>query len=110
MKDKNKISIKNKVKKTCPLSQTSKVIGDYWNILILRQLLIGSKRFNEITDELEGSTSATISLKLKQLTKDGIVSRKQYQCIPLKVEYSITPKGKKFTKVINEIENLSKIL
>jgi len=100
----------NKIVKDCPLSETSKIIGDYWNILILRQLFIGPKRFNEFIDGIEGATSTTISLKLKQLSKDGIVQRKQYECIPLKVEYSLTQKGKQFEEVIKAVENLSKTI
>jgi DNA-binding HxlR family transcriptional regulator len=99
-----------KVDKHCPLAHASKLIGDYWNILIIRQLMQGPKRFNEFIDEIEGSTSATISLKLKNLVAEGIVIREQFECIPPKVEYSLTKKGKKFDKLIGEIESLGSIL
>jgi len=98
----------NIVEKKCALSETSKIIGDYWNILILRQLFTRPQRFSEFLGQIEGSTSATISQKLKQLAREGIIERKQFECIPPKVEYKLTSKGQKFEKVIIAVEQLSK--
>jgi len=99
---------KKQIKKDCPLAETSRIIGDYWNLLILRQLITGPQRFNEFIDQIEGSTSATISQKLKQLNTLGIIDRRQFECIPPKVEYTLTKKGQKFAKVISAVEELSK--
>lgn len=98
------------IDKNCPLAETSKIIGDYWNILILSVLKTGPHRFNELLETIESATSATLSLKLKQLAREDIVERRQYECIPPRVEYSLTAKGEKFVKVIKEVERLSRTL
>lgn len=88
----------------CPVAETSKVIGDHWNIVIIKELLTGAKRFSELKASLDNITSSTLSDKLKFLSENQIIIRKQFKCIPPKVEYSLTQKGLDFKKIIKEIE------
>lgn len=96
--------MKRENEKYCPISNATKVIGDFWSILIIRQLLKSEKRFSDLEHEIEGITGSTLSTKLKNLEKEQIIIRTQYQCIPPKVIYSLTEKGIALQKVVQEIE------
>jgi DNA-binding HxlR family transcriptional regulator len=91
--------------KYCPIGAAIKIIGDEWSIFIIRELLSGPKRFNEIQEIIDGITSSTLSDRLKKLAKNKIIKRQQYQCIPPKVEYSLTDKGQDLEKIVLEIRN-----
>ena len=95
--------------KNCPIAEASRLIGDFWNILIIRELLKGCLRFNELKETVEGITNSTLSDRLKNLVAEDIVERKQYESIPPKVEYSLTTKGKKLQTLIAELEKFGKI-
>ena len=84
---------------TC-ITTTLKVIGAKWTALILRELLDGTRRFGELQKALPGISPRTLSLRLDQLARDGIVSKKIYKTIPLKVEYSITDRGRSLGDII----------
>lgn len=92
----------------CPrLSKAMELVGKRWTALILYQLLEGSQRFNEIESALPVS-GRLLSERLKELEKEEIVERKVYSEIPVRVEYSLTDKGRALEGAIREIENWSK--
>lgn len=91
----------------CSIASTSKLLGDFWTILIIRQLLKGCQRFNDLKDSVENITNSTLSDRLKTLVENDLVIRNQHECIPPKVEYSLSEKGKMLKGLINEIESLS---
>lgn len=91
----------------CPIQAATKIFGDFWSILIIRELLVGPKRFNEIQDAIEGITSTTLSARLKKLTEAGILERKQFESIPPKVEYRLTKKGLDLGPFVNSIEEFA---
>jgi DNA-binding HxlR family transcriptional regulator len=86
------------------MGAATEVIGDFWSILIIRELLAGEKRFNEIEELLSEITSSTLSTRLKKLEEDGVVIRTQYECIPPKVVYSLSDKGQDLKLVVAEID------
>ena len=91
----------------CPrLSKAMELLGKRWTTLILYQLLEGPQRFNEIESALPVS-GRLLSERLKELEKEEIVERKVYSEVPVKVEYSLTEKGKALDKAIREIEKWS---
>ncbi len=78
----------------CGTSLTMRYIGGKWKAVILIQL-IEKKRYNELRKLLPMVTERTISLQLKQLEEDGLISRNVYTSKPpLKVEYALTEFGK----------------
>ncbi len=77
----------------CPVEYTASIIGNKWKIIILRDLLTGTKRYNELTRSVVGISAKVLTENLRDLEKDGIVQRKVYPVVPLKVEYSLTKKG-----------------
>ncbi|KML31434.1 MULTISPECIES: winged helix-turn-helix transcriptional regulator [Priestia] len=89
----NQLELKSNASK-CPIEKTMNVIGGKWTFLILRDLFTGPKRFGEIQKSLKGVSPRTLSLRLKELHEEGIITRKIYSEIPPHVEYSLTDKGK----------------
>jgi DNA-binding HxlR family transcriptional regulator len=93
----------------CPrLSKAMELIGKRWTGLILYQLLDGPQRFNEIESALPVS-GRLLSERLKELEKEGMVERKVYTEVPIKVEYSLTDKGRGLKDAIAGIEQWSKV-
>jgi DNA-binding HxlR family transcriptional regulator len=88
--------------KSCVMN-TLKIIGSKWTILILRDLCEGTKRFGQLQRSLNGISPKTLSLRLKQLERDGVVRKKVFAEVPLHVEYSLTPKGQSLREIINKM-------
>lgn len=87
----------------CPVETTLSVIGDKWKVLILRDLFTGVKRFSELKKSLTGVTQKMLTQQLRELEKDGIISRKVYPVVPPKVEYSLTELGNSLKPVIDSL-------
>ena len=78
----------------CPAERATYFLGGKWKIRILFTLFNNKKvRFNELKKVLKTITQQMLSKQLKELETDGIVSRKVYQIVPPKVEYSLTEFG-----------------
>ena len=90
----------------CTVSLTMDLVGGKWKAVILYHLKDEPKRYNELRKEIPSVTEMTLSLQLKQLEKDGLVSRKVYgEKPPIKVIYSLTDFGKSFVPVLDAITN-----
>ncbi len=88
----------------CTVSLTMDLVGGKWKAVILYHLKDGEKRYNELRKEMAGITEMTLSLQLKQLEKDGLVSREVYgRKPPVKVIYNLTDFGKSFVPVLEAI-------
>ncbi|ROI10932.1 transcriptional regulator [Kaistella haifensis] len=90
----------------CSVSLAMDMVGGKWKTVILYHLKDEGKRFSEIRKELFSVTEMTLSIQLKQLEKDGLVSRKVYgRKPPIKVVYNLTAFGKSFIPVLDAITN-----
>ncbi|WP_333864010.1 winged helix-turn-helix transcriptional regulator [Sphingobacterium sp.] len=88
----------------CTLSLTMDLVGGKWKAVILYHLKDGAKRYSELRKEMPSVTEMTLSLQLKQLEKDGLVSRKvQGKKPPIKVEYNLTDYGSTLVPVLEAI-------
>ena len=88
----------------CTVSLTMDLVGGKWKAVILYHLKDEPKRYNELRKEMPSVTEMTLSLQLKQLEKDGLVSRKVYgKKPPIKVVYSLTDFGKSFVPILEAI-------
>jgi len=88
----------------CTVSLTMDLVGGKWKAVILYHLKDEAKRFSELRKEIPSVTEMTLSLQLKQLEKDGLISRKVYgKKPPVKVVYSLTDFGKSFVPVLEAI-------
>lgn len=77
----------------CPVERTLRVIGGKWTLLILRDLFTGAKRFGELRRSLHRVSPKTLSERLRELEREGLVVRIVYPEIPPRVEYRLTEKG-----------------
>ncbi|MCX2429946.1 winged helix-turn-helix transcriptional regulator [Pedobacter sp. GR22-10] len=88
----------------CTVSLAMDLIGGKWKAVILYHLKDGEKRYHELRKAVPHITEMTLSLQLKQLEKDGLVSRQVYgEKPPVKVIYSLTDFGKTFLPVLDTI-------
>lgn len=88
----------------CPkVEQAMQIISKRWNGLIIHQLLTGKHRFSEIESALPLS-GRVLSERLKDLEKEGIVTRKVFSEVPVRVEYALTEKGHALKPVLQSIE------
>ncbi len=77
----------------CPVEITISLIGDKWKVLIIRDLLTGTKRFGELKKSLSGITQKVLTNNLRQMETSGLILRKVYAEVPPKVEYSLSDTG-----------------
>lgn len=87
----------------CGVTKTLKIIGSKWTILLLHNLFDEKKRFGELEHSLTGISPKTLSFRLKELEKAGIVKKKVFAEVPLHVEYLLTQRGKSLSKVFDEM-------
>lgn len=91
----------------CCMSVTMGIVGGKWKTVILYHLMEnGHLRYNELRKKMSSVTERTLSLQLKQLQDDGVISRTVYTSKPpLKVEYALTELGKTLIPLLKSIEN-----
>ena len=94
--------------KACPINNTFQIIGKKFAILILRNMLLYKQtRFNQFLESVEGINSRTLSLRLRQLESSGIIKRQVIPKIPIKIEYSLTEKGKSLIPILEQMGEFS---
>src|SRR5215831_10951023 len=94
--------------KLCPRYQyAAEILSRRWTALILKVLVEKPKRFSELSEQLEVVSDRVISERLKELEGDGIVERRVYPEMPVRVEYSLTEKGRDLAPLLVEIEEWS---
>ncbi len=90
----------------CPFVTTQKLLSGKWSIYIIYLLSDEALRFNELQRRMpEDMTHTSLSRQLKMLEKEGLILRNDYKQVPPRVEYTLSPIGKKFAPVLHEIEN-----
>ena len=90
----------------CTVSLAMNLVGGKWKTVILFQLKSGELRFKELVREISTITEMTLSIQLKQLEIDGLISRMVYgEKPPLKVVYQLTDFGKTFIPVLEAINS-----
>jgi DNA-binding HxlR family transcriptional regulator len=78
-------------------------VGDKWSVLIVQLLADGPKRFSELRRAVEGISQRMLTLTLKGLERDGLVTRTVYPTIPPRVEYELTEVGRTLRKPIQAL-------
>ena len=84
----------------CPVATVLTLIGNKWKVLIIRDLLTGTKRFKELQRSV-GCSQKVLTDNLRELESKGLVSRKVYPEVPPRVEYSMTKLGATLLPVLN---------
>jgi DNA-binding HxlR family transcriptional regulator len=88
----------------CNIARSLAVVGDRWTLLIMREISLRNRRFEEIQAQT-GMSSHLLATRLKRLEEDKIVERRVYSARPLRHEYYATPKGKDLDAVILALRN-----
>lgn len=87
----------------CDVRQTLDRIGDKWSLLVISLLGGGPRRFMELRREIGSISQRMLTLTLRHLERDGLVTRTVYPTIPPKVEYQLTPLGETLLESIQAI-------
>lgn len=87
----------------CPYATAQQLLSGKWAILILHALAGGPKRFNQLQKEID-ITQATLATHLRNLEKEGLLTRTVYPEVPPRVEYELTEIGYEFKPVLDSIE------
>ena len=85
----------------CPVETTLTLIGDKWKVLILRDLLPGTKRFGELKRSIGSVSQKVLTAQLRDMEQSGLVSRKVYAEVPPRVEYSLTELGQSLKPILD---------
>lgn len=92
----------------CPIETTLKMLGCKWKVLIIRELLSGTKRFGELKKSVVGITQKVLTSKLREMEELGLLERKIYPQIPPKVEYTLTDIGYSLRPVLESLKGWGK--
>lgn len=87
----------------CPVEITMGLIGDKWKVLIIRDLLTGTKRFGELKKSLNTITQKVLTNNLRQMEASGLIERKVYAEVPPRVEYSLTDTGLSLKPILDSM-------
>lgn len=85
----------------CPVETTLTLIGNKWKVLILRDLLSGTKRFSELKRSLNGVSQKVLTTQLRAMEADGLVHREVFAEVPPRVEYSLTELGRSLKPILD---------
>lgn len=77
----------------CPVETTLMLIGNKWKVLILRDLMNGTKRFGELKKSIGNVSQKVLTAQLRDMEANGLVNRKVYAEVPPRVEYTLTDLG-----------------
>lgn len=87
----------------CPVAKTLEIVGDRWTLLVVRDLLGGTRRFQDLQTGLPGLAPNILSDRLKLMEKHGLVARRLYSDHPPRAEYALTAKGQELGVVIGAL-------
>lgn len=89
----------------CPVTETARIIGKKWYLIILHALLDKPTGFNDLKRAVRGISAKVLSENLSELEAHGLVNRTVYSESPIRVEYSLTDKGRELDGVFNAMKN-----
>ena len=87
----------------CPVETTLILIGDKWKVLILRDLMPGTKRFGELKKSVGNVSQKVLTTQLRAMEENGLVHREVYAEVPPRVEYSLTELGKSLKPILDSM-------
>ena len=87
----------------CPVETTLTLIGVKWKVLILRDLMPGTKRFGELKKSVGNVSQKVLTAQLRTMEESGLVNRKVYAEVPPRVEYSLTELGKSLKPILDSM-------
>lgn len=89
----------------CPVETTLTLIGDKWKVLILRDLLPGTKRFGELKKSVGNVSQKVLTAQLRAMEESGLLTRTVYAEVPPRVEYTLTELGQSLRPILDAMRN-----
>ena len=89
----------------CPVETTLTLIGDKWKVLILRDLLSGTKRFGELKKSIGNVSQKVLTAQLRAMEDSGLLTRTVYAEVPPRVEYTLTELGQSLRPILDAMWN-----
>ena len=89
----------------CPVETTLMLIGDKWKVLILRDLLPGTKRVGELKKSIGNVSQKVLTAQLRDMEEKGLVSREVFAEVPPRVEYSLTELGQSLKPILDAMSH-----
>ena len=89
----------------CPVETTLTLIGDKWKVLILRDLMPGTKRFWELKKSIGSVSQKVLTAQLRDMEQNGLVHREVFAEVPPRVEYSLTELGRSLKPILDAMWN-----
>ena len=99
----NDVTAKNELP-ACPVETTLTLIGDKWKVLILRDLMPGTKRFGELKKSIGAVSQKVLTAQLRAMEESGLVHREVYAEVPPRVEYSLSELGDTMRPILDAME------
>lgn len=87
----------------CPVEMTLQLIGNRWKVLILRDLLYGTKRFGELKKSVGSISQKVLTQNLREMESSGLVVRKVYAEVPPRVDYTLTETGYSLKPILDSM-------
>ena len=85
----------------CPVETTLMLISDRWKVLIIRDLMDGTKRFGELKKSIGSISQKVLTSNLRSMEESGLLTRKVYAEVPPRVEYSLTELGQSLKPILD---------
>lgn len=85
----------------CPVETTLTMISDKWKVLIIRDLLTGTKRFGELKKSVTGIFQKVLTANLRNMEENGLLKRKVFPEVPPKVEYTLSELGYSLSPILD---------
>ena len=89
----------------CPVETTLTLIGDKWKVLILRDLMPGTKRFGELKKSIGNVSQKVLTAQLRAMEESGLLTRTVYAEVPPRVEHTLTELGKSLKPILDALWN-----
>lgn len=89
----------------CPVEVAVSVLGGTWKLTLVKHLLEGTRRFNELGRLVPLANTRTLTRQLRELEEDGIVRRTDYREVPPRVEYSLTDLGRSLERLVQIMDD-----
>ena len=89
----------------CPVETTLTLIGSKWKVLILRDLLTGTRRFGELKKSIGGVSQKVLTAQLRDMEACGLLTRRVYAEVPPRVEYTLTDLGQSLRPILGAMSD-----
>lgn len=89
--------------RACGVAEAAKILGDKWTLLLLRDLAQGSRRFKDLERSVDGISPTMLAGRLRELERQGLLTRTTYNEIPPRVEYHLTDKGTEALPIVEAL-------